>query len=183
VFDLIYDQLKAVARARLAVEREGHTLSATALVHEAYFRLAEQERVEWQSRAHFLAVAAQAMRRILIDYARHRNAARHEGRRPHVPLEAAAAWPDPSMLTDAQVTELIALDDALERLAAFDARGAEVVQYRFFGGLTNPEIAEVLGVSGVTVRRSWTMSKAWLRGQLGDGLSAHTGTLLGAEGL
>jgi RNA polymerase sigma factor (TIGR02999 family) len=179
VFGLVYDELKAVARSRLGAERDGHTLSATALVHEAYFRLSAQNRVEWQSRSHFLAVAAQAMRRILIDHAKSRNAVRHGGKRPHVALEALADWPTQA-LTDTQIEELIALDDALLELEAFDPRAADIVQSRFFGGLSNGEIAEVLGVAEITVRRSWVLAKAWLRSRLGDGAGQSIDSVLGS---
>jgi len=166
LFPLVYDELKAVARRHLAAEPDGHTLDTTALVHESYFRLVRQEEVEWQSRAHFFAIAARAMRRILIDHARRRTAKRRGGTRSRVALDdlpnlAAPARPGADRLMD-----LIALDDALNRLADTNARGADVVVYRFFGGLTHRETAEVMGVSEITVRRTWNAARAWLRREL-----------------
>jgi RNA polymerase sigma factor (TIGR02999 family) len=157
----VYDELRALAQARLRWERDGHTLNATALVHEAYFKLVGQERVEWKGRAHFFAIASQAMRRILINWAEARSAKKRGGRVAHVDLEAAEA-----VLDETQAEELLALHAALEALGRFNPRGAQVVEYRFFGGLTNEEIAEAMGVSEVTVRRAWRASRAWLRNEL-----------------
>lgn len=157
----VYDELRALAQARLRWERDGHTLNATALVHEAYFRLVGQERVEWKGRAHFFAIASQAMRRILINWAEARSAKKRGGAAPHVDLEAAA-----EVLNETQAEEILALHGALEELARFNPRGARVVEYRFFGGLTNAEIAEAMGVSEVTVRRAWRAARAWLRDEL-----------------
>lgn len=169
LFPLVYEELKRLARGKLRFERLDHTLDTTALVHEAYLKLVDQDRVEWQSRTHFYAVASQAMRRILIDHAKMRGAAKRGGGAQAVPFDAVEAeLPNRDLFTDARATELIALDDALHRLAEFNSRGAEVVVYRFFGGMSEAEIAEVLGVSAVTVRRSWTMAKAWLRRALSD---------------
>ena len=169
---MVYDELKGMARGKLRLEREGHTLNTTALVHEAYLKLVNQDRVEWQSRSHFFAVAAQAMRRILVDYAKMRNAARRGGGAAHVPLDAASEpGPSDESLSDAQALELIDLDEAIQRLAEFNPRGADVVLYRFFGGLSYGEIADVLGVSEITARRAWTAAKAWLSRELGDGFS------------
>lgn len=165
----IYGELKVMARHRLRAERADHTLNTTALVHEAYLKLVDQTRVEWRGRQHFFAVAAEAMRRILVDYARHRRTAKRGGDQRHVPLdEAEALASTDEALTIEQADELLALDEALERLAAFNAQGARVVQYRFFGGLGHDQIAELLGVSERTVRRSWMVAKAWLRRELGD---------------
>lgn len=179
LFPLIYEELKKLARHRLRTERDGHTLNTTALVHEAYLKLVDQSRVEWSGRQHFFAVASEAMRRILIDYARRRQAGKRGGNQSQVPLEEAEdiATTDEA-LTDAQAGELIAFDDALQRLAAFNPQGARVVQYRFFGGLEHQQIADLLGTSERTVRRSWTVAKAWLRRELGDTFSGHTGALL-----
>jgi RNA polymerase sigma factor (TIGR02999 family) len=160
---LVYEELKRLAGSKLRLERDGHTLNATALVHEAYLQLVDQTQIEWQSRSHFFAIASRAMRRILIDYAKMKKAAKRGGGAPSISLDAAAEF-----LSDEQADELVALDDALEELATFDERGAKVVQYRFFGGLSNQEIADLLGTSEVTVRRSWTMSKAWLRRELSN---------------
>jgi len=178
VFPLVYDELKNVASARLAVERDGHTLNATALVHEAYLKLVDNRATEWQSRSHFFAIAAQAMRRILIDHAKRRNAQRRGKGESAVPLEFADAERRPDLFNDVQAADLIALNDALDELSRFNPRGADVVQYRFFGGLANPEIGEVLGISEVTVRRAWTVARAWLRGRLGDEAAVRTETLM-----
>lgn len=159
----VYDELRQLAGARLRFERDGHTLNATALVHEAYFRLVGQERVEWKGRAHFFAIASQAMRRILINYAEARNAQKRGGGATHVSIDAAAETMDPT-----QATELLALDEALKELERFNERGARVVEYRFFGGLTHDEIAEAMGLSEVTVRRAWRSARAWLRDALDD---------------
>jgi RNA polymerase sigma factor (TIGR02999 family) len=176
---LIYDELKVLARSRLRAERSGHTLNTTALVHEAYLKLVDQTRVEWRGRQHFFAVASEAMRRILIDYARRRLTGKRGGDQPHVPLEEAGEIADTDeALTRDQAGELIALDEALQRLAAFNPQGAQVVQYRFFGGLAHDQIATILGISERTVRRSWTMAKAWLRRELGDVFSDANGSAL-----
>lgn len=169
LFPLLYDELKSVAHRRLEAERDGHTLNTTALVHETYFKLVQQERVEWQSRAHFFAIAARAMRRILVDHARKRNADRRGGGATKVSLDGQGRVPAPGAMGEDDLADLIVLDDALDRLADFNSRGADVVLYRFFGGLTHRETAEVLGVSEVTVRRAWTAARAWLRGELTAG--------------
>lgn len=177
---LVYDELKQLAQHKLSFERVGHTLNATALVHEAYFKLVDQTQVEWQSRSHFFAIASQAMRRILIDYAKMRNAGRRGGGAPHVSIDAPDAQnAGEAFLTSDEAADLIVLDTALARLAEFNPRGAEVVQYRFFGGLQHGEIAEVLGIAEVTVRRSWVMAKTWLKRELGDDLSVRSSELLG----
>jgi RNA polymerase sigma factor (TIGR02999 family) len=161
LFPLVYEELRLLARSRLRAERDGHTLNTTALVHEAYLKLIDQTRVQWQNRAHFFAIASRAMHRILINYAHMRNAGKRGAGAAHVPLEEVGIE-----MTDAQVDELIGLDQALGRLREFNERGADVVVYRFFGGLTHDEIAEVMGTSTVTVRRSWTVARAWLRREL-----------------
>lgn len=167
---LVYDELRRVAQNQMSREREDHTLSATALVHEAYVKLVGQDRVEWGGRSHFFAIAAQAMRRVLVTYAEARRAAKRGGGARALSLDDPTHLPpDTAGLTAAQAEDVLDLDDALARLAAFNPRGAQVVEYRFFGGLTHPEIAEVLGVSEVTVRRAWTAARAWLRRDLGDG--------------
>ena len=138
--------------------------------------------MEWRDRHHFFAVASEAMRRILIDYAKQRHAAKRGGKAVHVELDlAGGVVATDQLLSDDQATELLALDDALERLASFNPQGARVVQYRFFGGLSNAEAAAVLGVSERTVRRSWTMAKAWLRNELADALPTGPTTLLRSE--
>jgi RNA polymerase sigma-70 factor, ECF subfamily len=161
---LVYDELHAIATARLRAEPVGHTLTPTALVHEAYLALLGQERTEWQSRSHFYAIAALAMRRILVNYAKARTRDKRGGGVIAMDLDDAERLALTAIrgFADEQADELIALDAALERLKAFNAEGAEIVEYRFFGGLGYQEIAEVLGVSEVTVRRRWTAARAWL---------------------
>ena len=160
---LVYEDLRQIARRQLMHERSGHTLSTTALVHEAYFRLIDLDRVEWQDRAHFCAVAAQAMRRILVDYARRRNAQKRGGRQPHLSLDEGR------VAVDDQAELVLSLDQALTRLSALDARLGQVVEYRYFGGLTEEEAAEVLNVSPRTIRRDWSKAKAWLFNELYPG--------------
>ncbi|MFN0179084.1 MAG: sigma-70 family RNA polymerase sigma factor [Gemmatimonadales bacterium] len=164
---LVYPELNRLAHARLRAEREGHTLTTTALVHEAYLKLVDQNRVDWKNRSHFFAVASEAMRRILIDYAKRHRADKRGGGAIHITLETAASA-EPAPFSDDQADELLALDDALTRLEGFNPEGAKVVQYRFFAGLSNVEVAEVMGTSERTVRRVWTIAKAWLRRDLGD---------------
>lgn len=176
---LVYDELRQLASARLRAERAGHTLNTTALVHEAYVRLVRQERVEWQGRAHFFALASQAMRRILMNYAAARNAQKRQGGAPHVDIDGVA-----DRLAAGQATELLALDEALRTLESFNERGARVVEYRFFAGLTHDEIAEVMGLSEATVRRAWRAARAWLRDALDPSVTlawAEAGTI-GADG-
>jgi len=160
-FPLVYDELRKLAHSRLRAESDGHTLNTTALVHEAYLRLVDQTRVQWQGRAHFFAIASRAMRRILINHAEMRRAAKRGGAAPHESFDELGI-----SLDDNQLDDLLALDQALVRLKAFNERGADVVEYRFFGGLTYEEIAEVMGTSAVTVRRTWAVSKSWLHREL-----------------
>jgi RNA polymerase sigma factor (TIGR02999 family) len=152
---LVYEELRRLARHYMAGERPGHTLETTALINEAYLRLVDHKEMQWQNRAHFFAVAAQAMRRILVDHARTRDAAKRGGGAAKGSLEEAAAIP-------ARPLELMALDAALNDLGAMDPRKSRVVELRYFGGLSEEETAEVLGVSPVTVRRDWSTAKAWL---------------------
>lgn len=166
-FPLVYDELRRLAHSRLRAESDGHTLNTTALVHEAYMRLVDQTRVQWQGRAHFFAIASRAMRRILINHAEARRAAKRGGGAPHESLSEMTFT-----LDDPQLEELLALDQALIRLKEFNERGADVVEYRFFGGLTYEEIAEVMGMSAITVRRAWTVSRSWLHRELGEGALA-----------
>ena len=161
LFPLVYEELRRLASSRLRHEREGHTLNTTALVHEAYMKLVDQDRVRWQNRAHFYAIAARAMRRILVNHAEARNAIKRGGGAEHVALSHEGI---PTQGLD--LAEVLALDAALERLKDFNPRGAEVVSFRFFGGLTYDEIAEVMGTSAVTVRRAWTAARSWLRREL-----------------
>ncbi|MGQ0642835.1 MAG: ECF-type sigma factor [Gemmatimonadaceae bacterium] len=162
---LVYSELRRIAHNRLRDERAGHTLSTTALVHEAYLKLVGYESVQWQSRAHFYAVSSRAMQRILVNYAEMTKAAKRGGTATHVALEDAGL-----VLDDAQAEEVLVIDEALLRLRAFNSRGADVVVYRFFGGLSADEIAEVLGVSTITVHRAWAAAKTWLRRELREAL-------------
>ncbi|HVP72211.1 MAG TPA: sigma-70 family RNA polymerase sigma factor [Phycisphaerales bacterium] len=159
---LLYDELHRLAESFLRHERVNHTLQPTALVHEAYLRMVRQDRTDWQNRAHFCAVAAQAMRRILLSHARDRAAAKRGGKALRVTLSDSDVAATPG-LND---VDLLALDDALGRLAALDDRQARVVELRFFGGLTVEQAAEVLGVSPRSVKADWQMAKAWLYTQL-----------------
>lgn len=161
LFPLIYDELKVIAKAQLAREATGHTLGPTALVHEAYVRLAEREKLAPEDRRHFFAIAAQQMRRILIDHARHRKRAKRGSGQIAVPLDEIEV-----LMTDSAADELVALDDALTRLAVATPRAALVVERRFFGGLTLDETAQDLGVSLKTVQRDWLLARAWLRKEI-----------------
>lgn len=152
----VYTALKHIAAAHLRRERPNHTLQATALVHEAYLRLVDQNQVTWRSRAHFLAVAAQVMRRILVDYAKARGRAKRGGGFIRTTLDETVD------IGADRTVELLEIDQALEQLAQHDERQAKVVEMRFFGGLTVEETAEVLGISAPTVVREWAMAKAWL---------------------
>jgi len=154
---LVYQELRRLAAHFLHAEREGHTLQPTALVHEAYLRLAGQTE-PWQNRAHFMAVAAQLMRRIMVDYARQRIAAKRGGGKAAFELATSGIASGVE-----QSEELLAVDEALARLAALDPRQAGVVEMRYFGGMTVEETAEVLGIAPRTVKREWAMAKAWLR--------------------
>ncbi len=153
---LVYEELHDLAKHYLSMEDSGHTLQPTAVVHEAYLRLVNQERVTWKNRGHFFAVAAQMMRRLLIDHARRRAAEKRGGAATRVSLEAADGSSPP------QETDVIALDRALEKLAAVDAYQARVVELRYFGGLTLDETAEVLDASPSTVGRAFRLARAWL---------------------
>ncbi|MGD8451970.1 MAG: sigma-70 family RNA polymerase sigma factor [Phycisphaerae bacterium] len=157
---LVYEELRALAQSYLSQERPDHTLQATALVHEAYVRLIRQEDVEWRDRAHFFAVAAQAIRRILVDHARARQRVKRGGGRERVQLET-----DIVQVPQARV-DVLAVDEALEKLAAIHERQARIVELRFFGGLNLKEVAEYLGVSPRTVDGDWSMARAWLRREL-----------------
>jgi RNA polymerase sigma-70 factor (ECF subfamily) len=152
---LVYDQLRRIAHRYVQRERNGHTLQTSALVNEAYLRLADQQ-VVWQNRAHFFAVTARVMRHILIDHARRRRYAKHGGEARQVPIEEAAT------MSMERADELIALEEALEELAQLDPRKSRVVELRYFGGLGLEETAEALEISLMTVRRDWRAAKAWL---------------------
>jgi RNA polymerase sigma-70 factor, ECF subfamily len=157
---LVYEQLHRVAQRYMAGERSGHTLQTTALVNEVYLRLVDCGQVKWQDRAHFFAVSAQLMRRILIDFARTRGFQKRGGAAPHMSLEEA-----PSVCCEPDAN-LVALDDALKSLAAVDERKSKVVELKFFGGLSVEETAEVLKISVATVVRDWNFARAWLLRQL-----------------
>lgn len=153
---LVHKELRQLARRYMNHERQGHTLQTTALVNEAYLRLVEQRSVRWQNRAHFFAIAAQLMRRILVDYSRRRQYQKRGGGAVQVSLAEAES------LSNERTTDLVALDDALKSLAEIDPRRSQVVELRFFGGLSIEETAEVLKVSPTTIERDWTLAKAWL---------------------
>jgi RNA polymerase sigma factor (TIGR02999 family) len=157
---LVYDQLHRLARRYMVRERPGHTLQASALVNEAFIRLIDWKNIQWQNRAHFFGVSAQIMRRILVDFARSRDYAKRGGGARNVSLDEAAVIPTE------RSTDLVALDEALNALAELDERQSRVVELRFFGGLSLEEIAEVLRVSVGTVRRDWSLARAWLHREL-----------------
>jgi RNA polymerase sigma-70 factor (ECF subfamily) len=157
---VVYDELRKLARHYLRRERAGQSLQATALVNEAYLRLKKDKRQPWQNRTHFFAIAATSMRQILVERARARNAAKRGGEQVRITLDDAIAAEGEKSL------DLLALDEALTRLAAFDPEQARIVELRFFAGLSIEESAEALGVSPATVKRGWTMAKAWLKREL-----------------
>lgn len=156
---MIYQELRAIARRKLRHERPGHTLDTTALVHEAYLKLVQLDRVEWQSRAHFLAIAAQAMRNILVNHALRRKRAKRGGGAPHAELGEVD-------LPAKEADRILDLDAALTRLAELNPRHARIVECRFFGGMTIEEVAVVLDLSPATVKRDWTLLRAWLGREL-----------------
>jgi RNA polymerase sigma-70 factor (ECF subfamily) len=156
---IVYEELRRLARRYMRGERAGHSLQTTALVHEAYTRLVDYKRMQWQDRAHFFAVSAQLMRRILVEHARRHNLKRG-GDVPHVSLDEAA------FVGGDEDTDMVALDDAMSSLARIDPRKVQVVEMRFFGGLSVEETAEVLKVSPVTVKRDWRAARAWLYREL-----------------
>ncbi|MGA9770658.1 MAG: sigma-70 family RNA polymerase sigma factor [Blastocatellia bacterium] len=159
---LVYDELKRLAHHFMRQERAGHTLQTTALVGEAYLRLADQKHTQWKNRSQFFHIAAQFMRRILVDHARSRIRAKRGGGAYKVSLDEVA------VLSPERSADLIALDMALERLAVIDRRKSEIVELRYFGGLSVEEAAEVLGVSPITVKRDWLVAKAWLRREINN---------------
>ena len=158
----VYDELRRLARSFLARERDGHTLQPTALVNEAYLRLVDQTRVEWQNRAHFYGIASRMMRRVLIDHARAHVTDKRGGGAVRLSLE------DVQLPAEQRAASLVALDEALGRLAAMDERKCRVVEMRFFGGLSDEEIAEVLGVTTRTVLRDWKKARLWLYRELSE---------------
>jgi RNA polymerase sigma-70 factor (ECF subfamily) len=158
---IVYGELRVLANNYLRRERADHTLQPTALVHEAYLKLVDQKNVQWQNRAHFFGVAANIMRRILVDHARKHNADKRGGEFSKEQLEEALI-----VVSNEKSFELLALDDALEELAKVDPQKSRIVELRYFGGLSVEETAEVMGVSEITVKRHWKMAKAWLFGQI-----------------
>ncbi len=159
---LVYDELRRLAIRYMRRERPGQTLQATALVHDVYLRLLQDSQLSWQNRAHFFGIAARSMRQILIERARTRGAAKRGGGRVRVTFEPGL------IAAEAPTLDLEALDEALTRLATFDAELARVVEVRFFGGLSIEETAEALDISPATVKRRWTLARAWLARELGD---------------
>jgi len=160
LYPLVYDELHRLARRYMSREKKGHTLQTTALINEAYVRLVDQRNVHWANRSHFFAISAQIMRRILIDHARSHAYAKRGGGREQVSLDETAT------LQVTRSAELLKLDDALLSLAEIDQRRSKVVELRYFGGLSNDEIAQALGISPNTVTRDWNMARAWLYQQL-----------------
>jgi RNA polymerase sigma factor (TIGR02999 family) len=156
LFPIVYDELRRLARNYLRLERTGHTLQPTALVHEAYLRLIDQRSVSWQNRGQFFGLAAQMMRRILVNHAVARHAAKRGGHAQRVPLDEAID------VLEARQVDVVALDAALKALEALDARQSQIVELRFFGGLTVDETADVVGISPASVKREWAAAKLWL---------------------
>jgi RNA polymerase sigma-70 factor (ECF subfamily) len=163
---LVYDEIRRIAHRYVQREREGQTLQTTALVNEAYLRLAGSANIAWQNRSHFYAVTAQVMRRILIDHARRRHYVKHGGEAERVAFEVAVS--EAAQMSQSRAAELLALDEALDELAKLDPRKSQVVELRYFGGLNLEETAKVLEVSPMTVRRDWRAAKAWLFRRLND---------------
>ena len=159
---VVYTELRQLAHRYMRRERPGHTMQTTALIHEAYLRLVDQNQVRWQHQAHFFGIAARLMRQILIEHARSRTRAKRGGGVGTISLDEAA------IVSQARATELLALDDALERLATMDPRKSQVVELRFFGGLSVEEAAQVLNIAPNTVLRDWRMAKAWLRREISN---------------
>lgn len=157
----VYDELKRIAAYKLSLERNNHTLQATALVHEAYLRLIDQHSVDWKNKAHFFAIAAEMMRRILVNHAEAHNAKKRGDGQTMISLDDA----ENLAIADGEV-DLLFLDTALKELSEFDPNQAKIVELKFFGGLTNEEAAEVLGVSESTIKREWRMARAWLTTKL-----------------
>lgn len=167
---LVYDELRQVARRQLRLESAGHTLSATALVHEVYLRLLNQRKLAATDRDNFLAIAAQTMRRILVDHARARSRLKRGGNDRPIQLETGDDVP---LLSDTEVEEVLAIDVALGRLAQIDERAHRVIECRIFAGLTLEETAQVLGISSKSVQRTWTAARAWLRKEIGRDVAAR----------
>jgi RNA polymerase sigma factor (TIGR02999 family) len=168
---LVYDELRRIASRYMKRERAGHTLQTTALVNEAYLRLVNQQGIDWQDRAHFFAVAAQVMRHLLVDHARANHYAKRGGNAVQVTLDEGA------IVTESQNVEILALDEALTRLAAMDERKVKIVELRYFGGLSAEETAAVLDLSEITVKREWLKAKAWLFRELTQEANHEAGAL------
>jgi RNA polymerase sigma factor (TIGR02999 family) len=166
LFDLLYVELRRLARRHLLNERSNHTLEATALVHEAYLRMVDGH-PDWRNRAHFFAIASSIMRRILVDHARAKRAAKRPGSQKQANLD------DLPLLSNEQYDDVIEIDLALQKLSKMDARQGRIVELRYFGGLTAEEAAEALGVSTITVQRDWAVARAWLHGELAGGAAAR----------
>jgi RNA polymerase sigma factor (TIGR02999 family) len=161
IYPLVYDHLRNEAHLQLRRERAGHTLQTTALVHEAYIKMVDQDKAGFHDRNHFLAIAALAMRRILISYARKKNAEKRGGKEP------AVTFTDGMAPYEAKISEMLDLDDALEKLEKLDERQAKIVQYRFFGGMNYKEIADIMGGTEHSVRYDWRVARAWLKREMG----------------
>lgn len=162
LMDYVYQDLKKRASVYMKNERPDHSLQTTGLVHEAFIKLIDKNEIEWQDRQHFLAIASTVMRRIIIDYARHRKRDKRGGNNENLPLEEARYI----LSKGSSKIDLIALDEALNNLAAFDERQAKIVELKYFGDMSLDEIAEILDISKTTVKRDWNIAKAWLRKQL-----------------
>lgn len=167
LMSVVYEELHRLARRYMRNESPGHTLQTSALVNEAFIRLVDQRNVHWQNRSHFFGIAAQMMRRILVDYARSRNFAKRGGGAVKLSLEEGL------IVSDERTEQVVAVHEALEGLAKIDPRQAQIVELKFFGGLSNEEAAAVLSVSPGTVARDWTMAKAWLRREITKGTSLN----------
>lgn len=166
LWELTYEEMRRIAYRQLQSERSDHTLSGTDLVHEAFIRLVDQEKIVWRDRAHFFGVAAQACRRVLIDHARKRNAKKRGGKRVRITVDRAG------LQAETPSEEILALDEALHRLSDMDERLAKVVELRYFGGLAEKEVAETMDMSVRTVRRDWVKARAWLHRELRPGAGA-----------
>lgn len=162
LMSLVFPELQRLARSHLRRERQGHTLQTNALINEAYLRLVDQDRVEWANRGHFFGICARMMRRILVDHARKQNAAKRGGPIPNVTLDEGRVGAKAS----GAPVDVVALDEALKSLAELDPRQAEIVEFRYFAGLTIEETAQIMGLGAATIKREWATAKIWLRREL-----------------
>jgi RNA polymerase sigma factor (TIGR02999 family) len=170
---LVYEELRSLARRHLRHERGSHTLQRTALVHEAFLRIVDQKQVDWESRTQFYGIASQMMRRVLVDHARRRSAAKRGDGAPHVDLDVVLQDEGAGLPPGRQAEiDFAAIDDALKRLEALDPQQGKLVELRFFGGLSIKETADVIGVSPATVKREWAIARAWLQREIMGGASA-----------